>query len=292
VLQGFAKPPQDTTTVVAALLAQATQRQGADEEVARVSEFFLANNACALSSAQTLSAALNVDRRTLRSVAHGCAATVCCLQHARLNMLEVKLAQGLPRAYLVHYVEAVQYDETPMRTRIVGDRLSSSKTQTSSTSSTNSSSAGSAVMVPPSRSTQLALSEGQARSLSVSARSAPQTIVQTRGSVGFVLRLGERFVSVTREHFPLAVLERTTAQSLKHLQLILSRVGPAAKAFKGYTRAATTDAFLATFPRSPRLPRIGDLLAKERLCTFSVGCMAPQESTTRPSLLLIATSRA
>ena len=238
VQQGFASPLTDSESLVAALVAQLQSGRDADERVERVAHVFLSNRACALSSMEALSAALGVHRKTLGALAHRCAAGLGMLAHARWGRLEAALVNSLPRAALVHYVEAVQYDETPLWCRVVGDLTQA-----------NTATAMPATAAPSQRPAEASSSNivcrvGQSKSLQVKASGAPQRIMQTRGEMALVLRLGGKLVSIAfKSHFPLSVLEQCTAKCIKQQQLSMSRVGRAAKAFKSYTRAVTTDAF-------------------------------------------------
>ena len=238
VLHGFARPPADMEAVAAAAVAHFSDSGQPDEEVQKVVSFFLEGKASAMTSMESLAARLNVARKQLPVLTHRAGSALCLMEQMRSHQLELRLVSSLPRAALVHYIEAVQYDETPLRTRIVGDgALAKAKGRPPS--------AALAVQaLLPLVDNTLVLREGQSKSLQVSASGAPQKIVQTRGDVGMVIRLGERLVTLSiRPHFPLAVVEDTSATCLRQLQLSLSRVGRAARAFQQVTRAATTDAF-------------------------------------------------
>ena len=238
VVAGFALAPTDMGATVGALMSFADSGDiVVQENLHRISEFLFSDTATTLASTRALAARLRVSRFTLPAFVHRLAAATDHLERARALSIETKLVVGLPRAMLIHYVESAQYDETPLRTRVVGDRGPSGQP-------------GSQLALPTdllaradASSSQVALRIGQSKTLAVSASSAPQKIVQSQGELGMLVRLGEKFVALTlRMHYPLAIVESTTGAVMKHLALAQSRVGPASRAFKGITRAVTTDA--------------------------------------------------
>ena len=66
--------------------------------------------------------------------------------------------------------------------------------------------------------------------------------MQTQSAIGYVLKVGTAFVTVTiAGPVPLCSLDDTTDACIKKSQVMLSRAGREALLFKGFTRAATTD---------------------------------------------------
>lgn len=235
---GFVSPPQLAVFVVGALARQLQGARALDPQVERVASFFLRSKSCVLTTTQALSLMLEVNRQHLLTLMHRCAAALCLLEQCRLNLLEARLAESLPRASLVHVVESAQYDETPLKVKVLGEGVLGNSVETGELGKTSQ------LPGPQSCSATEALYVGQSKVLQVMTTGAAQKIVQTRGSVGLVVKLGERLVTIIYHlHLPLAVVERTTGQVLKYLQLTTSRLSRAAIAFKGHTRAVTTDAF-------------------------------------------------
>ena len=241
VFDSFAALPADSNALMAAIVAREAQGDGlGDHDVMRVTNFFMSGVPCALAPVAAISAIVNVERVRLQQLARRCAAALVGLTHARLNRLETCLAQQIPRACLLYYVEGVQYDETPLKTRVIGDSDLVTDGQPTQPEQVPMLGDGSI------DSHSLVCRIGQSRTLEVSTSSAPQKIVQTRAEIGMVVRLGQRLVTlVLRPCLPLCAVERTTAKCLMRQQAMVSHAGRAARAFGGCIRAATTDAYSA-----------------------------------------------
>ena len=173
------------------------------------------------------------------------AAALCIMSSARLARIESQLLRAVPRRQLVHYVEAVQYDETPMKTRLPG---------MSDLMSRASASAARAGGVPVESVALQVWGRGESSALAhqhrpvamprASASVGVQKLLQTKGEVGAVVQIADKMVTLTFEpEYPLQVLESTIAAVLKAAQERISPVGQAAVAFRHCTRAVTTDAY-------------------------------------------------
>lgn len=241
VLQGFVEPAADTEALVAALVAGLREADSLDEDAQAVVKFFLTGKPCALAPIAALSAIVGVSRKKFPALCHRAAAALCQLGHARVSRLEAALVGSLPRAHLICYIESVQYDETPLRARIVGDR------EAEGPAPVPGAGPGPGQIVEAQRiGGDMIVQLGGSKSMQVFASKAAQKIVQTQADIGFVVRIGHRLATITlRPVLALAVVERTTAACLQQQQLSISQVGRAARAFKSQVRAATTDAYSA-----------------------------------------------
>lgn len=237
---GLSPGVSDTGAVVAALVASHQRpRAGLDEDVAEVLGFVLGPDAPPTISEEALALLLGVDRRKIPSIMARAAMALACLARIRWRRVEELCLKGLPRQALVHYIEAVQYDETEMKARILGDNACADVASLEIQQSSSSSSAGG---TPG----DTLCAARPSRRLALSASQAPQRIMQTRLEYGLVLQIGQGFVSVSfKAPSPLAVLERATAACIAEQQMHASTMSRVAAAFCGATRAVTTDACAA-----------------------------------------------
>lgn len=235
-IAGFTPELPDTPAVaaVAALRDQGTQDEW-DEDVSKIVRFCMGEQRPPVVSLEALSLLLLVDRKRVPSLFYRCAAALTMLCHARQKRLELAIVDALPRSALVHYIECVQYDETELRTRIVGDPKAPGLAMRVSTSSSLPLGDAGRHVGADSQSAHTQLSK-------VSASQALQRIMQTQGEIGMVLQLRDKMVTISyRSPCPLSVLERTSASCVMHQQLCASRATRASNAFAGMTRATTTD---------------------------------------------------
>ena len=238
VRRGFADPVCDSTPLLAAIVASIHADSEAQPDVQQVCRHFVSSGPPHVNSLEATAAALGIDRRRLATLTHRLAAAWMSISQSQLRSIETKLMSQQCRDRLVHYIESSQYDETPMSVRVLGEAVRSKGTGTNAPSST------ALTIADVAAEQQLALYAGDSKLRSVQSSGKGQKLVQTQGDAGMVIRLGSQLVTIVQKCvFPLAVLEHTTAACLKHLSLTLSCIGPSAKAFKGLTRAATTDAF-------------------------------------------------
>ena len=239
VVGGFAIPSPDLASLAAGMVLQLQDEEPVGDEEGRLSTFVMESPSCAISSWESLSATLGMHRHTVARLFTRAAASASMLLRIRVKKFEEEIMASLPRASLIHCVESVQYDETPLFCRIVGD--SSSLPDSSAPARL----ALTAEAHPMSSSSSMAIrTAGQPLSSGVKAAGAAQKVMQTRGHLGWVLKLGEKLVSVSfPQQFPLGVLEQCTAKVIKHHQLSISRLTRASQAFAGLTRAVCTYAF-------------------------------------------------
>ena len=120
ILDGFATVGADVHTLVAAAVLALSSGTIAND-VAKVADYLLMDRPPAgITSVEALSCIVGVPRKGLANLVKRLAAVLWCLSRARLIRLESQLLDTTVRSQLVHYVEAVQYDETPLAARVLG----------------------------------------------------------------------------------------------------------------------------------------------------------------------------
>ena len=135
---------------------------------------------------------LDLDRSSLPKLVARCAAVVCGLTGARRWRLEATLALHFPRCDLVHVFEFVQYDETSLPIRIVGDMAPSR--------AMGSFRPRAVPELEDQEVSDRAMCQIASRgNLSVRSSQAPQKTVQTKLSAAFVVRVGEHLVTIAHE---------------------------------------------------------------------------------------------
>ena len=150
-------------------------------------------------------------------------------------------------------MEAVHYDETLWRTRVIAPVQPPQRI------------APYRLLVPaltdrPPGSSIVSAAPQLAGNVYVADKADHHELVQTRVQLSLAVRLRERliasrFIPATK----LAVLERTTAKSIKHLQAQLSHMGRASQAFRRSTRFPTTDKYAANIAAEASLAdEVGD----------------------------------
>ena len=191
--------------------------------------------------------------------------------------MEMALCSALPRDDLIHYVEAVQYDETELSTRVIGDSKRAPQTSVADVKLPG------VLAIANSASSSSICKIGAAKRLTVKASQAPQKIMQTRSDVAMVVRLGGRLVTIVlHAPCPLSVLERCSAKCIQQQQLLLSRAGKAAFTFGGFLGPQRRMATLPTSVRRGLSLRRGRGQPKTAsACTFCVGCTAQHWSATK-----------
>ena len=223
------------------------------------------------------------------------AATIDKLMYARVRQLEAVLLAALPRSSLVWYMEAAQYDETPLRFRVVatvGAQLINVPDRMSLPALADRPPGSSIECVAPQ------VIQGAA----VSDKADQHKLVQTRIQLSLVVRLHERLVTLRfAPTTKLAVLERTTAAAIKHLQARLSPVGPCSQAFKRSTRFATTDRYAANLSAEAALvndrSRIKAACSSHMLCDVHATAnvyskvFAPMDSTSSAIINIVLSLR-
>lgn len=238
VLAGFVEPPAHVESLAAAVVVGSRLGEEADKDCAAVLRFLLSQTKGSVISLEAMSAVTQVERRKCAKLAIRGAAVLASLTQVRRLRLEQTMC-SMARRCLIHYAEVVQYDETPLPTKVTGD----ASQLVVHVVAGGLPSAGN----PPGQpSSGVVCRLGSSKALSVRASHAQQKIVQTRQDVGMVIKVGERLVIVSFHSLcPLSVLERTTAAALKHGQLLMSQASRGARCFELVTRAATTDAYSA-----------------------------------------------
>ena len=228
VIDGFAVPPDDLEALAAGLIDHTLRDLDASGDISEFGNYALHNQACALASLESMSAATGIDRKILPAMAHRFAASLMMLGHIRLKRMEEVAMTSLERSRLVHYVEAVQYDETPLFCKVVGDLRQDAFSKLPLLT-------GRAPMRRPGAEASGAIvSAAEAGRHNVKASGAPQRIMQTQGEVAMVLRVDEKFITfIAKQVYPLAALESCSAECIQQQQLASSRVGRVARLFKG-----------------------------------------------------------
>ena len=235
---GFATLPADAHALAASALLGA--REDRNSGIASVAKFCLDSDAFVMCSTTALAAMLGVARNPLRTLTIRLGAAISVLCRARQYRLEYVLATRLPRRYLIHCIEVVQYDETPLPVKVVGDPASGGAPRTLCDESRESD----ALAVPSASVCVL----GSSGALRVSATKAAQKLVQTRQDVAMVIRVGGTMASICfRPHVPLSVVDRCTGECMCTQQLAVSQVTAGARAFAGFSRVVTTDAAAPNF---------------------------------------------
>ena len=186
---GFAMPPKGASAVAAAAALGSLGEHTVEDDVARVARLFLTGSPTICVSVSALSVVLGVDRQKLPSLLDRLASAMCLLSHARASRIEAALLAKLPRGALAHCIESVQYDETPLTTRLLGDPRVAQR------------GAGRASSLPiadaPADPGTL-WHIGQTRTLKVSSSAAPEKVVHTQGEIALVLRLGDQSALTSR----------------------------------------------------------------------------------------------
>ena len=238
VESGFAVKPKDTEALLAALALQARGAEAPEEDVAKVMCCFLGEGRPLVTSLDATSVMLGIERHKLRSVITRCASALATLSHMFRWKLEFSLLNSMRRSDLCHYAEFVQYDETPLPTRVVGD-----KAPLAHIGSFRPNAAAAARALADGVTSALVCKVGQTKMLTVKATQAQQKIMQTRQEASMVLRIGDRYATLSaRSISSLNVLDRTTASAIMLQQQTISHMSKAATAFASSSRVVTTDA--------------------------------------------------
>jgi hypothetical protein len=92
-----------------------------DQDIHSVASHLCSNSETPYSSVVVLSKFLNVEVRTIRVCLHRSATTLNLFCSSRCLSLQRSIFDALPRRDLCELIEFVQYDETPLPTRVAGD---------------------------------------------------------------------------------------------------------------------------------------------------------------------------
>ena len=120
VHMGFATLHQLAEATAAAVVAHAQGGSPLDPEVEKVVSYLLGHRVVLTGSNRVLAATLGLSARHVPPLVTKAAAAFFNLQRAQLSVLERALAERLPRGSLLHHIESVQYDETPLPTKVHG----------------------------------------------------------------------------------------------------------------------------------------------------------------------------
>ena len=240
ILMGFARAYSDTSAVVSSLCATLQQGDHMETDEVALVRYILADKSVPLAPVDSLACAAGIPPWKFQPMLHKAAAILTALSSARVAQLEAKLLQYVPRSKLLHYVEGVQYDETPMKTRVRG----SAKANVSGASGTGPDCSSLAVQQWGSGEQLVSHSRSKAGHFGkLSSTGGAEKILQTRGELGMVLEIDGKPMTVTvRTSYPLQIIESTSGVALRIAQQCISPVGRGAIAFQGCTRAVTTDA--------------------------------------------------
>lgn len=249
---GFAAPLPDAQAIAAAVVACGGRASlDLDEDVCRVVQFTMGDEKPPIVSLEAMSLILGVDRKRIPSLYARIATAMHLMCATRQLRFEAALLKALPRCSLLHYVEAVQYDETELTTRMIGDPIRAQRRQPAGSVGLQGVVAGvGGVGVASSPAAFLSMR-------CVSASQAPQRVMQTQAETAWVLQLGEEYVTITfKAPCPLSVLERTSASCIMEQQVGISKASRASAAFRQATRAATTDGHAANIATEAAIPAL------------------------------------
>ena len=238
---GYAEPFAEDEAVVAALCSSMVDRSShVDADVEEMLELMLSGAGPSIIPISAMSVLTNVHRKKVPVLVPRSAAVAYMLGLARADRLQKAIVAIFPRKDLLHYIEAVQYDETDLPVRIKGDPK-----DTSAIGVAEARPGAQRGALTDTLSNALVASSGM-KSLGAHASKAPQKVMQTRLETGAVLRLGAWLVTLTfHTPCPLAVMESSSAACILRQQLLFSPARRASSAFNRITRAATTDALAA-----------------------------------------------
>jgi hypothetical protein len=239
----FAATPHVAPALAACVeLANRTQAP-MDDAIGKVAHFLTSGKESLLVSVEALAAFCKIERKTFPRMLSRIAYSLSSLLRYRIAQVDDALLTRLPRSSLLQHVEFAQHDETPMATRTKGDaeqmhQLAQLRPADRSASSE---------LVPAPKPNSQLCRLGASKALSLSATQEQQKIIQTQLGVGYLVLLSGRHVCITFSPIPspLSCVERCTSASIKAQQLSVSHTTRASLAFKGRTRAVTTDGFSA-----------------------------------------------
>ena len=118
---GFSVVPCDIAATIGALVDSCCSDVDLrEDEVCTFLENMLGGDGMPVGSVEAMSMAMGLDRDKVMPFAHRAASSLTTLSRARWSQAQQQMLAAVPRDYLVHVVECVQYDETPMRTRLLG----------------------------------------------------------------------------------------------------------------------------------------------------------------------------
>ena len=106
---------------MAAIVVQSASRASPLQEVSDVTGFHMDDSRFMIASLEVQVALTGVPREKLANTTVRAAAAILLLSYERRHLLESALVRACPRERLLHYIDATQYDETPMAMRVVGD---------------------------------------------------------------------------------------------------------------------------------------------------------------------------
>lgn len=251
VLAGFATAsPLETALVAAGNVAKAPG-QDHDEEVRRIGAHMLWQEVMPFASKRFLSDTLSVDERKLDRTMPRLASALLLSDRAHRRNFERLVVDSLCRAQLVLYCDFAAYDETPLPTQMRNDQMTLQMGSSAPSQSTDALANISDTLAAFTRCPEIRMAT----------RSSSQKVVQTLQVGGMVVKVdGVFFLLKVATLNSLVVVERTTAETLKQVQLQLSGVSRAAQCFQQQVRASCTDGYAANSvcERSIAVDRGGD----------------------------------
>ena len=232
---GFAARPIDNDAIVAAALACSSGNSEVGGDVSCFLDFMMRGDRPPVMSSEALGLLADIDRKKIPSISARCAQALFGMARARLSRMESFLSSALPRSALLHFVEAVSYDETEMTVRLACDPARAQRAQAPAPSGSSE------TLAVRDRESAMCKIEDKSR-LSVFSSQAPQKIMQTRSDISMTIRVGSRALTLTFiMPIPLCVLETGSASNVEKQQIAVSPVSRVELAFGSVTRAACTD---------------------------------------------------
>jgi hypothetical protein len=198
-------------------LAAAQRDEIFDEDIHKAVSHFVSRLQMPFASYIALSELLTLPQRTIQTCLLRSAVALQMFCLSQCVRAQRSLFESIPRQDLCELIECVQYDETPLPTRVPGDAPANSELSNFKPKPV--------LALADASSNSVVCQIGATKTLQVFASQAPQKVVQGRGDIGMVVRLGTKMVTITMHLVAdLGLVERTTAVNLKKLLLSWSRI--------------------------------------------------------------------
>ena len=226
--QGFATPSACTAALEACGLQAQDSSDALDADYVQLAESFLTPGPqYHVKSLTVWAEQLGLHRDILQTKLWRLLCAQVIHQNFLRNHMERQLAQSLADEHRLCYVDCVAYDETPMRANVKGEPLEAT-----------------ALPTALSEADEEFFPQALRQLFEKSFHNDPHQVkfFQMKQSCGVAFMLGDVHTRILlTTPCPLQILERGTAEVLKHCLLRSSGVSPASQAFKLCTRASTTD---------------------------------------------------
>ena len=234
-------------------VAISQRRQDADPDIAKLADHYMWRDSCRQMSSAVLADKLGVSTKTLDAKTCKLAHAILCANLISRLRLEQLLARTMAPSSLRYYIECSRYDETPMKVTIEGDEASVSFE--SSRASLPGIGSQRLATGNDSESVVLGAPEGrQERGAAhcwfvdekVRSQGMVAKLVQCLQHVALVLRLPTEYVAIVgRTLSSVMAVERTTAESLKEVQLRMSGASVSPQRFLHKARLVCSDRYSA-----------------------------------------------